>query len=157
MAKARQVKKAAPAAKARVAASVKVQTRAQTPVQAHGGRAHVGVRKTARPLDLKKPIVVTLKSKWAKGKLSLAAPSNRKSIDTIIRERADQFGITIKEIENDGSSLKIILKARAREAFQDYLRTMSALIARQVTGARRGKPFGKRFWDHLAQTESLSD
>ncbi len=153
MAKARQAKKAMPATKARVAASVKVQAR----VQAHGGRAHVGVRKTARPLDLKKPIVVTLKSKWAKGKLSLAAPSNKKSIDTIIRERADQFGITIKEIENDGSSLKIILKARAREAFQDYLRTMSALIARQVTGARRGKPFGKRFWDHLAQTESLTE
>ncbi len=144
-------------AKARKVSAKKSQPSRPPKAPLHGGRKQVGVRKTARPLDLKKPILVTLKSKWAKGKLSLDAPANRKSIDTIIRERADQFGIKIEAIKNDGSSLRIVLKAKARESFQDYLRTMSALIARQVTGARRGKPFGKRFWDHLAQTESLAE
>lgn len=129
----------------------------KTQMVAHGGKANVGVRKAARPLDLKKPIRVTLKSKWAKGKLALNTTANKKAIDEIIRERADQFGISIQAIENSGDSVKITLITKAREPFQDYLRTMSALIARKVTGARRGKPFGKRFWDHLALTESVTD
>jgi hypothetical protein len=124
---------------------------------AHGGRANVGVRKAARPLDLKKPIRVTLKSKWAKGKLALNTATHRPVVDEIIRERAQQFGIVIRDIENTGDTVRITLKTKSREPFQHYLRTMSALIARRVTGARRGKPFGKRFWDHLAFTETIEE
>ena len=127
------------------------------PAVPHGGKANVGVRKAARPLDLKKPIRVTLKSKWAKGKLALNSTANKKAVDQIIRERADQFGILIQSVENSGDTVKITLVTKSREPVQDNLRTMSALIARKVTGARRGKPFGKRFWAHLALTESVAD
>jgi len=46
------------------------------------------------------------------------------------------------------------IRITSRESFQKYLKSVTTLIARTVTGARRGKKFG-RFWQHLAYTRVL--
>jgi hypothetical protein len=43
----------------------------------------------------------------------------------------------------------LLVRAESRVAFQNFLRTVAALLARRITGARKGKPVGK-FWDALA-------
>ena len=40
--------------------------------------------------------------------------------------------------------------------FQRFLRTVTGLIARHVTGARKGRPFGRRFWSHVAFTRVVT-
>ena len=118
----------------------------------HGGSIQKGHRKTARPIDRKKPLHLVMKSSHAKGSLSLLTAKNRLFVERTFRERAKQFGITIQGFENVGNHLHAIVKFKRREQFQHFLRTVSALIARFVTGARKGKPFGKRFWNDLAFT-----
>jgi hypothetical protein len=44
-----------------------------------------------------------------------------------------------------------LVRARRREAFQAFLRSFSGIVARIVTGARRGLPLrGGPFWSALA-------
>ena len=99
---------------------------------------------------------LTLKSSAAKGNLSLLSVKNRLFVEKTIRERAQQFGVSIQRLENMGNHVHAILKFKRREDFQNFLRTITALIARFVTGAKRGRPFGKKFWDALAFTRVVT-
>ena len=121
-----------------------------------GGETSKGHRKLRRPLDRKRPIHLVLKSSHAKGALSMLSRRNRLEVKRIFQQRARQFGVTIHGFENMGNHIHAALTFRRKEEFQNFLRTVSALIARHVTGARKGNPFGKRFWDHLAFTRVVT-
>ncbi len=121
---------------------------------AHGGENSVGRRKLRRPLSLKKPIHLVLASKHAQGKKSFRAKQWEDRIANILRKQAQKFGIKILQQQNTGEKLHLLLKTSSREGFQHFLRSVSALIARLVTGAKKGNPFGK-FWDALAFSRVL--
>lgn len=72
-------------------------------------------------------------------------------VENIIKVQATRFGVKIAEFANVGNHLHLCLRFTSRPAFKDFLRSTCALIARKITGARRGHPFGK-FWDDLAFT-----
>jgi REP element-mobilizing transposase RayT len=122
----------------------------------HGGAPAKGRRKIARPLDRRKPLHVVLKSSVAKGRLSLLSSRHRLVVEKTLRERAVQFGVKIHSFQNMGNHLHVLISFTNRELVQNFLRTVTALIARAVTGAKKGKPFGKRFWDGLAFTRVIS-
>lgn len=120
---------------------------------AHGGGLGKGKRKIARPLDRRRPVHLTLKSSHAKGELSL----KRKvfEVETLLRVQARRFQVRIHEFANVGNHLHLVASFKSRQEFQGFLRAFSGLAARLVTGARRGKPFGKRFWDELVFSRVL--
>ena len=122
----------------------------------HGGDLRQGRRKICRPLDHKKPLHLVLKSSFATGRLSFLTAKNRLFVEATLRAQASRKGLTIHSFQNVGNHLHLIIRFSKRLAFQNFLRTVTALIARFVTGARRGKPFGKRFWDELAFTRVLT-
>ena len=122
---------------------------------AHGGyeiKKPRGRRKLERPMDSRRPLHLVLKSIEAKGPNSLLAPRNRVEIEHILRARAKQFGVKIHGFANVGNHLHLLLRFTDRETFQCFLKAVAGLIARHVTGARKGRPFGKRFWTHVAFT-----
>lgn len=116
----------------------------------HGGDLGRGKRKTSRPLDSKKSLHLTLKSTHAKGALSMLGVGNRLKIERIVRARANQYKITIHGFENMGNHIHLLISFKTRAMFQSFLRVVSGLIARHVTKAKKGRPFGKRFFDNVA-------
>ena len=128
----------------------------QTKSSAHGGTLRAGRRKVARPLDRKKPLHLVLKSSLAKGKYSLLNAKHRLRVEDIIRERAKRDGLKIHGFENMGNHIHAVVSFQNRDGFRKFLRVISGLIARLVTGAQRGKAFGKRFWDQLAFTRVVN-
>jgi hypothetical protein len=121
----------------------------------HGGDLREGRRKTLRPLDKNKLTHVVLGSSEARGRLAFSTPANRAALKEILSERGDQFDVHVESFESHGGNLHIFLTFKSREKFQGFLRTITALIARRITGARKGKPFGRKFWDHLAFTRTV--
>lgn len=120
----------------------------------HGGTRARGRRKLERPLSTKRPIHLILKSSKAKGKLSFLKPEHQIFIQNLIYTKAKRFGVRVADLANVGNHLHIHVRTSSRAAFQKFLKSISSLIARRVTGARRGKAFG-RFWDALAYTRVL--
>ncbi|MBS1971865.1 MAG: transposase [Bdellovibrionales bacterium] len=120
----------------------------------HGGIESKGRRKEYRPLSEKKWIHLTLKSSKAKGPWSFLTPKNQQIIREILKSKSKKWGVQIAEVINVGNHLHIKLKFKYREGFQNFLRSVTALIARKITNARRGHAAGK-FWQGLAFTRVI--
>ena len=121
----------------------------------HGGATTKGHRKLERPLSTKKWVHLVLKSDKAKGEFSLLSAKNKIFIERLIRSKAIRFGIRVADRANVGTHLHLKIKMSSRENFQKFLKSITAQIARYVTGARRGKSFGK-FWQGLAYSRVLT-
>ena len=121
----------------------------------HGGEKTKGKRKLRRPLATKKWMHLVLKSKAAKGELSMLSPKHAKEVTKLIRDKARKFNIELKEFVNMGNHIHFQFRMKSREKFQNFLRAITCLIARLVTGAKRGIKFG-RFWDGLAFTRIVT-
>ena len=118
----------------------------------HGGEHSVGKRKKSRPLNTRKPIHLTLRSSYAVGKHSFRTKRNEAFISKLIKELSRKWGIRIYKHSINSNHLHFSLKALTRRGFQNFLRVLSAQVATFVTGAKKGKPFGKRFFDLPAFT-----
>lgn len=69
----------------------------------------------------------------------------------IIEASAARGNVKVHKFANVGNHLHLLISAKSRARFQRFLREVAGLVARVVTGARKGKPFGK-FWDLLAHS-----
>jgi hypothetical protein len=118
----------------------------------HGGAMAKGKRKTRRPLDSKRPVHLILRSSKARGVYSFKLGKNKMWIYKLVHEKAEKFGLQLQGFANVGNHLHFKLKFKRREQFQGFLKSITSLIARHVTGARKGQKFGK-FWDFLAYTK----
>src|SRR6185436_14595537 len=113
----------------------------------HGGAVRRGRRKLDRPVSTRRPMHVVLTSQRARGPWSLRR--HDRAVRDALREMAHRFGIVVYEHANVGSHLHLLVRARRRDAFQAFLRSFAGIVARRVTGARRGRPSG-RFFTGLA-------
>ncbi len=118
----------------------------------HGGSVDKAKRKGRRPLDVRKALHVTLKSSKAKGELSLLGSSRKDQIESLVRQKAGTYGIHLYHYANVGSHLHLCLKFSNRRMLQTFLRVVPGIIARLVTGARRGQRLLGRFWDDRVYT-----
>jgi len=121
----------------------------------HGGAMRAGKRKLARPIATKAPMHVVLRASRARGAWSLLHPGNRGSVDALIRRTATRFDVELEQLANSGNHLHLIIRGRTRGGIQGFFRTLPALLARRITGAKKGSPKG-RFWDALLYTRPVS-
>src|SRR5207247_8320068 len=109
----------------------------------HGGAVRRHRRKLERPVSTRRPMHVVLSSRLARGGWNLK--KHDRAVRDALRDMARRFGIRIYEFANVGSHLHLLLRSRRREAFQGFLRSFAGIVARRVTGARRGRPAGPFF------------
>jgi REP element-mobilizing transposase RayT len=109
----------------------------------HGGMVRTGRRKLDRPVSTRRPMHVVLMSQRARGPLSLRR--HDRVVRDLLRRMAARFGIRVYDFANVGTHLHLLVRARRRDAFQGFLRSFAGLVARRVTGARRGRPAGPYF------------
>ena len=119
----------------------------------HGGDQK-GRRKVFRPLDRRKPVHVVLKSSHAQGTLSLI--THKLKVASIVEAKANKYGVKIHGMEIMRDHVHLVVSFRAKGPMQSFLKVSAGLIAKAVTGARKGRAFGKRFWDHLVFTRIIT-
>jgi REP element-mobilizing transposase RayT len=119
------------------------------------GGSHCKSRpKLERPLSSKKWIHLVLKSERAKGKWSFLTYRNQQLVKQIIADKARQYGVQIRDLANAGNHLHLMVKFSNRNLFQNFLRAVTGILARAITGARKGNPIGK-FWTGIPFTRVL--
>lgn len=82
-------------------------------------------------------------------------PEHCKKVDRILKSQSRKHFVKVCEYVNVGNHLHLKIKARTRPSFQAFLISTTALIARAITGAKKGQAKG-RFWDALAFTRVLT-
>jgi REP element-mobilizing transposase RayT len=113
----------------------------------HGGAIRRHRRKLERPVSVRRPMHVVLSSHRARGPWSLR--KHDRAVREALRTLSRRFGIRIYDFANVGTHLHLLVRARRRESFQSFLRSFAGIVARRVTGAKRGRPSG-RFFSGLA-------
>ncbi|MFN8790840.1 MAG: transposase [Bdellovibrionales bacterium] len=109
-------------------------------------------RKVARPLQAGRIHHVVFKSSKAQGKLSFY--THKQLVQSLLKEKSKKFFVELLDFVNMGNHLHLKVRFKDRVRFQQFLKSFSALLARKITGARRGVKFG-RFWDGLVYTRIL--
>jgi REP element-mobilizing transposase RayT len=119
------------------------------PRSSHGGELANGRRKIARPIATKKTMHLVLRATAARGKYSMLRPVNARFVETTLEYVSRRHHVRVYEFANVGNHLHLLVRASTREGFKNFLRVLAGRIAQRVTGARKGKPWGGRFWDLL--------
>lgn len=109
-------------------------------------------RKVARPLVEGLVHHVVFKSSKAKNELSFYR--HKLTINKLIKQLSKKYFIEILDFVNMGNHLHLKVRFKDKKRFQNFLRTFTALAARKITGAVKGKSFGK-FWDGLVFTRII--
>lgn len=103
-----------------------------------GGSLLKGHPKKQRPLALKTPMHLVLKSKNAFGANSMLAKRHVRQIDHLVRKQATVCGVKIYHFVNVGNHLHLVIQLYNRKLYCVFIRAISGLIARQVLGKQRG-------------------
>ena len=106
------------------------------------GRSH------GRPLDTKGTMHLVLRSTRAVGSWSFRHPENSRRIEAITKKFAARNGVKILSLANVCNHLHIHVKLTTRHTYRSFIRALTGGIAMAVTGAGRGNPAARRFWDY---------
>lgn len=118
------------------------------PLNVHGGSHHMNYNPAkARPLHTKQALHVVLKSKKATGAYSFKNKKWESLIWDLIAKHAKSNGVKIYSYSNAGNHLHLLVRATSREGYNSFIRSVSGLIVRLVTGAQKGNKLKGKFWD----------
>jgi hypothetical protein len=106
--------------------------------RAHGGEMRTGKRKLARPFDPRRPLHIVLRSSRAKGEWSFLRARNEKRVKHLVHQEALRSDVRVYQYANAGNHLHLVLRAKTRAGLARFLRVIAGLIARAVTGAKKG-------------------
>lgn len=101
-----------------------------------GGDLQKGRRKSARVFDPKRALHVVLRSSQCTGASSLK--KFERKISDVLSRQAELQGVKIYARANAGNHLHLVLKAPNRRALRRFLKAVTGLIARKVSGRERG-------------------
>jgi len=116
-------------------------------VKEFGGSLIKGNAREARPIALKRPMHLVMRSSYAKKEKSFLRPERARRIHQIIHRVGTLSGVKIYRYANSGNHLHLVIRARSRRSLSNFLRAVSGIIARLTLGAERGKARGLKFWD----------
>lgn len=112
--------------------------------------------KSKRPMDSKKTLHLTLKSSQATGVKSFKNKQLEARIWQIIDHQATRTHIRIYAYANAGNHLHLLIRAKHRENYISFIRSITGLISRLVGKSERGQPLKEKFWDARPFTRIVS-
>ena len=118
-----------------------------------GGSLVKGNPREARPISLKRPIHLVMRSGLARGERSLLR--RERQIRSLIQRTGRAQGVRIYRVANAGNHLHLIVLPRSRPAFHAFVRAITGLIARLMLGAEKGNASQIKFWDARPFTRIL--
>lgn len=105
----------------------------------HGGGLEGGKRKVARPVSTQEPMYVLLRSTKARGRWDMRSKECAAYIRSIVQRQADACKIELHQFMNGGDSLHFLVTVPSRASYLRFIRSVSGLVSRCVTGSQRGR------------------
>lgn len=112
-----------------------------------GGSLLKGHPRHGRPISVKRPMHLVMRSSLAKGERSFLHPSRSRRIRYLVYQLARRSNLRVYRFANAGNHLHLIVRASSRISFRAYIRALTGLIARMVLKAERGRRALQKFWE----------
>jgi len=98
--------------------------------QEHGGHITLGRRRRKRPLDIKKPHHLVLRSDFAYGQRMLTR--HRPLINRIVQKAKKRFDIKVYEFAIVSNHIHLLAKGRSRSDLQNFFRVVAGHTAQEI-------------------------
>lgn len=108
-----------------------------------GGRLLHGRKRRSRPLSVKDPIHLVLRSSWATGSNSFLKAHNQNAIRKILVDCARKYGVKVYRQALASNHLHLILRIHSRRLYRTFIRVLSSKIASHVMRGNSFKEFKK--------------
>lgn len=96
-----------------------------------GGELLLNKRKSKRPLSIKKPIHLVIRSEQAK----VFTPWNF-SLETFVHKLALQFNIKIYDLSLNWNHIHAVIKIKDRQDYVRFIRSLTSILAARIRTAR---------------------
>lgn len=139
----------------------------------HGGLLSQNKRRSQRPLYIKNPVHIVLRSELAKGPRSLL--KHKTTVRKVSLKASKKFQVQIYEKAICGNHLHLLVKAKSKRGLQNFFRVLAGHIAQEILrqfpitqdeagGARYNmknkrktcKKNQRKFWDLLLYSRIVS-
>jgi REP element-mobilizing transposase RayT len=122
----------------------------------HGGALAHKKRRSRRPLKIKKPLHVTMRSHLAKGSRSLL--KNKSAVYSVLISSSRKFRIRIYRIAVCGNHLHLLVRGQKRVDIQNFFRVATGHIAQKILKSHPLQPAEVRWRERLSsqRREALS-
>jgi len=105
-----------------------------------GGELALGKRKSRRPVSTKRAMHTVLRSNYS------GLRKFRRPLASLLEKEIGRWGMKLYKASINSNHIHLCTKAAHPDDYKNFLRTFSALSARLVTGARKGRALAKKFW-----------
>lgn len=95
---------------------------------------------------------LVMRAEAARGRWSFLRKENAQKIRTLVSAFGKRWQVRVYEAGNGGNHLHLLVRGQTRGGIRNFLRALSGAIAMAITGAKKGNPLSKRFWDKLLFT-----
>jgi REP element-mobilizing transposase RayT len=96
----------------------------------HGGVLALTSRKVKRPLNIRKPVHLVLRSDLAKGKRSLFR--NKRLVLSLLRRYSKMFGVRVYETAVCGNHIHCCVRGDDRVRLQHFFRVFAGQVAQEI-------------------------
>lgn len=127
----------------------------QLGVKEFGGSKLRGNAREQRPIAIKRPMHLVMRSTLATGERSFLRAKRARKIAELVHRLGKEKGVKVYRFANSGNHLHFIVLPKSREAFKSYIKAVTGVIARLSLGVDRGKAKGLKFWDAKPYTKIL--
>lgn len=107
-------------------------------VKKFGGSLLKGNPREARPISVKRPMHLVMRSTLATGRRSFLLSDRAREIKDLVHRAGRVQGVRVYRYANSGNHLHLIIMPRSRAAFHAFVRAISGLIARLTLERERG-------------------
>ena len=119
----------------------------------YGGSFSKGKAKIARPFNSKKPLHTVLKLNPS---YSFYKKENKKIARGLVNKYAKRSALKLYQTSFNSSHIHLLAKAETQKNFQNFLRVVSGVIARKITGCEKGKPLNGKFWEVIVWSKIIN-
>jgi REP element-mobilizing transposase RayT len=68
-------------------------------------------------------------------------------VSGLLKKLTSRYGVIVYQFSNNGNHLHLLVRARNRRQFKNFLRIFAGQLAQKITGSVKGKKLAGRFWD----------
>lgn len=98
--------------------------------------------KTKRPITTRQTMHIVMRSTLAKGERALTRKA--RELEEILNKQAKRAGVKLYRRAIAGNHIHMIILPRSRDAYKQFIRSISGIIGRKILGVERGRTAGSK-------------
>lgn len=118
-------------------------------MQAFGGALLKNAKnRTARPISTKHSMHLVLRANYRPRLGGFLSPRNKRIVERVLAKLATKYGVKIQQLAINSNHIHVLLKLSNRHTYAAFIRSLTGIIALQISKSNKLRALSKKFWEY---------